>query len=153
MKKQITSLLLTILVGFAFAGVAAESSLDEDREQLQKIGAEYLKAFNAGDAKTVATFFAEDAVMVSWDGVPVKGREAIGNRMKEVFAANPKLKMASTAEEFRLIPSEGLVVFGSVSNTGNSPEWPTNGKFLTVWQKIEGQWKLVTDLGFVPYPR
>src|SRR5215831_1447866 len=58
--------------------IAAQGKDDSpDEAALRKIGADFIKAFNAGDAKAVASFWTKDGEFLQADGDELKGRDAI----------------------------------------------------------------------------
>ena len=62
----------------------------EEKEQPAKgRRAEFIAAFNKGDAKAVAAFWTPDATYVDQVGREYKGREAIEKLYEKVFAARP----------------------------------------------------------------
>src|SRR5215468_1775858 len=56
--------------------------------------AAFIAAFNKGDAKAVAAFYAPDATYVDQDGREYKGREAIEQLYEKTFAAHKGAKLA-----------------------------------------------------------
>jgi uncharacterized protein (TIGR02246 family) len=54
-----------------------------------------MAAYNQGDAKTLAAFFAEDVDYIDEDGAEVKGRDAIQKMLTENFQASPRCSIGS----------------------------------------------------------
>src|SRR4051794_20090885 len=70
----------------AAAGTASRAA---DEKAIRDAGAAFIRAYNAGDAKAISELFTEDAEVVSEDGEPIQGREAIAALFASTFAANP----------------------------------------------------------------
>ncbi len=70
---------------------------------------EFIAAFNRGDAKAVAGFWAPDAEYVDQIGGTVKGRAALEKLYAKTFAENKGAKLAITVLSTRLLsPEVGL---------------------------------------------
>src|SRR5215472_7376994 len=71
-----------------------EGKKAQEKEQPAKgRRAEFIAAFNKGDAKAVAAFWTPDATYVDQVGREFKGREAIEQLYEKVFAARKGVKL------------------------------------------------------------
>src|SRR6516162_7227768 len=68
--------------------------------------AQFVKAYNAGDAKAVAALFTPDGKAVDDDGNESEGREQIEQDFAKVFAANPKKHIEVDVESILFIGSD-----------------------------------------------
>src|SRR6201987_3133908 len=100
-----TSLAMTVIAtacSIVTTSVAADnSSTDTQKEQPAAIQAfpeyqaaedqfrKYQEAYDRGDAKALASFYAEDVDYIDEDGVEVKGRGEMEKLFMEKFQANP----------------------------------------------------------------
>jgi hypothetical protein len=84
--------------------VQSSSEYQAAEDQFRK----YQEAYDRGDAKTLASFYAEDVDYIDQDGVEVKGRGEMEKLFMENFQANPGAKIAITIEEVKpLTPDVG----------------------------------------------
>src|SRR4051812_19245830 len=80
--------LVAVLGGIGLAALLAVGVAQGQRKTdpaLDKIAKEFTAAFNAKDAKKVAAFYAEDAVLMSPDSPMVQGRINIEVHYEEEF--------------------------------------------------------------------
>ncbi len=75
MKKQLLIVLQAICLLGLFNSASAES--DHGTPAVAGINQSWNAAFNSGDMDTLATLYAEDAILSAGDGAVIKGREAI----------------------------------------------------------------------------
>lgn len=134
--------LVALMAGLAHA--AAPASADEAAIHAQTTGWE--KAYNAGDAKAVATLYAEDALLLPPGASGVSGRAAIlefftkdivGSKAAgAVFVVNPKTDVGVSGAMGWESGTYKVTVKGAVVETG---------KFLSVSRKKDGKWLYLRD--------
>ncbi|HET9715753.1 MAG TPA: DUF4440 domain-containing protein, partial [Pseudolabrys sp.] len=75
----------------------------------------------------------------------VKGKAAIGTMWKGLAeqAGNPKL---ITVEVKRLGPAAAREIGTFNLTTKGASSKEISGKYLVVWERVRGQWKLATDI-------
>lgn len=135
------------------AGVAADnSSPDAQKTQQSAIQSspeyqaaedqfrKYQEAYDRGNAKALASFYAEDVDYIDEAGVEVKGRGEIEKLFRENFQANPGAKIAITIEELKPLASE-------VQNRGIATVTSTSGltestRYVTVLVKKADRWQI-----------
>ena len=88
----ITSLLPLALVCGASSARAAESNPQEEAA-ITKTAEAFVEAFQKGDAKAVAAFWAPDGDYVDATGRVLQGRPAIEKDFENLFAENKGLKL------------------------------------------------------------
>jgi uncharacterized protein (TIGR02246 family) len=106
----------------------------EDRAQ------KYIAAYNKGDAKTLANFYAEDVDYIDKDGAEVKGRDAIQKLLADNFQANPGAKLDVTIDEVKQLSPDVLV------NRGIATVTPKDGaavatRYVAIDVKKGDQWQ------------
>ena len=74
--------------------------------------AAFIEAFNKGDARAVAAFWAPDATYVDQAGREYKGREAIEKLYEKVFAARKGAKLAIHVTSAKLLTPDGALEDG-----------------------------------------
>ena len=129
------------LVGLAHA---ASTSADEIAVRAQT--ANWAKAYNGGDAKSVAALYAEDALLLPPGASGVRGRAAIlefftkdiaGSKAAgAVFVVDPKTDVGVSGNMGWESGTYKVNVKGAVVETG---------KFLSVSRKKDGKWLYLRD--------
>jgi uncharacterized protein (TIGR02246 family) len=112
--------LLLIALVFPIAAVSAasdtaipasQSSSQETTQTPEFKAAEeaaqrYTEAYNKGDAKTLADFYAEDVDYIDQDGTETKGRHAIETLLTDNFQANPGVTINISIDEVKQLTPE-----------------------------------------------
>ena len=98
------------------ATVQSSPEYQEAEDQFRK----YQEAYDRGDAKTLASFYAEDVDYIDQDGVEVKGRGEMEKLFIQNFQANPGAKIAITLEEVKPLTPDVQVNRGVATVTATS---------------------------------
>ena len=124
--------LLTTLLAFSLALANAASGADAPPQQPAGEGKnqssppdqttdndarKYEEAYNKGDAKTLAGFYADDIDYIDQDGAEVKGRDAMEKLLADNFKQNPGAKLAVTTEEVKQLAPDVKVGRGLATVT------------------------------------
>ena len=131
-------LAIAILIGFVVPAVAQKA-------QIEAVNAKWMELFNKGDFAGLAELYSVDAIAFPPGSAMVRGKAAIGAMWKGLAeqAGNPKV---TTLEVKRLGPAAAREVGTfSLTTKGASPK-EISGKYLVVWERIRGQWKLAADI-------
>jgi len=124
---------------------AASSNTDMPEAQnvsaaIQKEIASYLAAFNAHDAKLVASHWTREGVYVSLpDGDPDVGREAIERELAALFAEDAKRKLALSTESIELI-SPGVALERGKATVTTKEGQPVTTSYRTIYVKRDNRW-------------
>jgi uncharacterized protein (TIGR02246 family) len=114
-----------------------------DKEQPGKERrAEFIAAFNKGDAKAVAAFWTKDATYVDQVGHEYNGRAAIQKRYEKVFAARKGAKLAIHITATKMVSPEVILHDGLTEVTPADGGPPTTARFSAVLVKKDGAWYL-----------
>ena len=116
----------------------------DDEKALHKSAADFVAAFNAGDAKAVAEQFAADAEMVDLDGNVVQGREAIEKSYAEHFEG-PPLKAAVEVESLRFISDNLAIEDGRLTFTGEDDDFTLRTHYTVVHVRQNGRWLVASS--------
>jgi uncharacterized protein (TIGR02246 family) len=101
----------------------------------------YQEAYDRGDAKALASFYAEDVDYVDRDGLEVKGRSVIENLFEENFQANRGAKIAITIEEVKPLAPDVQVNRGVATVTATSGLIEST-RYLAVLVKKADRWQI-----------
>lgn len=117
---------------------------DAYRQVLHQQERAFLAALGARDAAQTAAFFAEDATLHVAGMPPVQGRPAVERFYGNVFRF---MRASEATPEHTRISSAGDMAYsvGRVRNAFGGPEGTVEyaGKYLLVWEKREGAWRIV----------
>ena len=115
------------------------------KAKIEAANAKWTELFNKGDFDGIAQLYTIDAVAFPPGSAIVRGRTAISAMWKGMAeqVANPKL---TTLEVKRLSPSSAREAGTfSLTTKGPSPK-ERSGKYLVLWQRVQGDWKLAADI-------
>jgi uncharacterized protein (TIGR02246 family) len=117
----------------------------EDEAAVKAAAQAWEAGWNAGDAAAIAAVYTEDATVMPPESEPVQGREAIQAFWQAAIDATP-----NTTEELETVHVQVLgdtaIEVGSYTNTGPGGEHLDHGKFVAIWQKVDGEWKIARDI-------
>jgi uncharacterized protein (TIGR02246 family) len=123
--------------------VAAEAQAIRDASKT------WLQAAQGRDSATIDSFMADDATTI-FDGEVREGLAAIQAARDEEWAENPDATVDWTTTDVGVAASGDLGYERGhwISDPDGAGEEPQeHGHFLTVWKKIDGQWRVIYDAG------
>jgi uncharacterized protein (TIGR02246 family) len=135
-----------MVVGWVSLGVAP--AVAQDRATIEKLNDVWSAAFNKGEAAAVAALYTEDAYVLPPGAEMVKGR---GRAAIEAFWRQAAQQMTdaklTTVDVLPLGPEAAREVGTVTLKTKTQPPQEVVGKYVVVWRKAGGDWKLATDIG------
>jgi ketosteroid isomerase-like protein len=120
------------------------------RETIETKDQAWAVAAVAGDAAAIAQQYAADAI-VAPPGTPrVTGNAAIQELFTGWLAEAP-ISAATLDSDVITVAASGdyAHAVGSYTMSGTAPdgsEWSDQGKYVAVWENVDGDWKIVTDI-------
>jgi uncharacterized protein (TIGR02246 family) len=127
------TLILLCAVGTASAG---------DEEVLKETSAAWEVAFNAADAKTLATFYATDAMLLPPNTEFVEGRESIMEFWAPfITTIDGKLDIKEAH-----VHGDLAVMIGTFELTDSEGNPVDRGKYIEVWKRGDGKWEIYRDI-------
>jgi uncharacterized protein (TIGR02246 family) len=131
-----------LVIAFLMALVAPAAA---QKAQIEVVNAKWMELFNKGDFEGIAQLYTADAIAFPPGAAMVKGKAAIGAMWKGMAeqAGNPKV---TTLDVKRLGPGVAREVGTFSLTTKGSPPKEISGKYLVVWERVRGQWKLAADI-------
>ena len=138
-----TLLIATLLLTTAFAQAPAKktASPNADRAAVEKLNRAFEAAAAKKDAAAVAQLYHSQAHMLGGDMPAVTGRDAIQKAWQGAFDANlADIKLMTDSVERH---GDILVELGRY--TATSAGKPDNGKYVVLYKKEGGAWKLWVD--------
>ncbi len=138
MKQIIWSVVLLFAIGGD--GLAADQAAD--KATIEKAIASYTAAFNARDAKALATHWSAEAVYVNpLTGSQVEGREAIAKEFETILAELKATKLVVDVESIQFI-SPRVAVENGVAKLISSDGQPQESSYTAIHVKEDGKWFL-----------
>ena len=150
MKFPIPFFLIVLsLTGCASVDITVSTQVggDKDRAAIQQMLVDWVRAYNAHDAKALAAIYAKDADL-SHKMKLLKGREAIQRLWQERFDKNPNIKTRFLSPTLAL--ETGYCEDANREDGGNDKR--KNGMWTCVHQKIGGKWLIISDRGWPKQP-
>jgi uncharacterized protein (TIGR02246 family) len=134
---------IAVFIGCLITGAAPASA--QSKAMVQKLNDAWTAAFNKGDAATVAGMYAEDAYVLPPGADIAKGRAAIEAFWKQAVQQLGDAKL-TTVDVLPLGRSAAREIGTVTLKTKAQPAQEIVGKYVVVWRKIGGDWKLATDI-------
>lgn len=106
----------------------------------QKFGA----AVAAGDPKALGTIYTDDATVLPPNSEAVKGRQAIEGVFGALIAAGIK-GVTLTAQEVEA-HGDTATEIGTYSIKDATGKELDRGKYVAIWKRVKGQWKMHRDI-------
>lgn len=147
--KAITNLKVTaVLAGVLVIGFGAAASLLAQggavKAAIDASNKKFGTAVAAGSAKGVADLYTDDALVLPPNGEAVKGRPAIEKLFEAMIVAGVK-GATLTAQEVEGHGDTATEV-GAYSVADAAGKELDRGKYVVVWKRVQGQWKLHRDI-------
>ena len=132
------ALIIAFLATFAAPALAQKA-------QIEAGNAKWVELFNKGDFEALANLYTLDAVALPPGSAMVKGRQAIGKMWKGLAeqAGDPKLTILDIK---RLGPNSAREIGTFTLKTKGPDTKEISGKYLVVWERVFGGWKLSSDI-------
>ena len=139
------SMLRTTIVTTVFLAVLTSPVVSQDKGTIQKLSDQFAETFNKGDTAGVAAFYTEDAYLLPPGAEMAKGRSAVQSFWKA--AADQVDTMKLTTVDVMPLGENAAQEIGSFTlSTKAQPPQEIAGKYVVIWRKAGGDWKLATDI-------
>ena len=115
------------------------------KAKIEAVNAKWVELFGKGDFEGIAQLYTVDATAFPPGSAMVKGRAAIGAMWKGLaeHVSNPKI---TTLDVKRLSPRAAREIGTFSLMTKDPTPKEISGKYLVVWEKVRGEWKLAADI-------
>ncbi len=134
-----------VLIIAASLAIVAAPAWAQSKAAIQQLNDRWMAAFNSGDAAAVATMYTGDAYVLPAGGPLVQGRPEI-----EIFFRKTLTQLGDASlTTLHVLPlgSRAAREIGTFRfKTKATPPQEISGKYVVVWRRIAGQWKLATDI-------
>ena len=133
----------------------ARPDLAAEDKAIRDADARWLKAAQARDAAGEAAAFASDGVAYREHVEPMIGPAAFQAFTTKFRTDNPKSSTTWSTDTIRIAESGDIAVqTGQYHLTGLGPngDREDKGRFVTVWKKVNGDWKVAHDISSTTMP-
>jgi uncharacterized protein (TIGR02246 family) len=133
----------------------SKPDLAMEEKALRDMDAQWLKAAQERNPAGEAAMFASDGVAYRSHLEPFVGPAAIQAMSTKDYAENPETALTWTTDSIQIAQSGDLAIqTGEYHVTGMGPKGngEDKGRFLTVWKKVDGEWKVAYDMGSTTMP-
>ena len=133
---------------------APKPDLAAEERSIREADARWLKAAQAKDVAGEAAVVAPDGVLYRAHSQPIVGPAAVQAFNTKFQAENPKGTVTWTTTAIHVADAGDIAVqTGEAHVTGLGPKGDREDKsvFVTVWKKVNGEWKIISF--FSPLPR
>ena len=116
------------------------------KAEIQAIENDWATASNAGDAATIAGFYADDAISMNPNKPMSVGKAAIQKEIEAEMAKHKKDNKVSF-ETMDLYGDENRVTeTGKTTVTDATGQVVYTGKYMAIWEKRNGKWQTIRDI-------
>src|SRR5690349_17190047 len=116
------------------------------KEEIQALETAWANADNARDTKTVAAFYADDAVTLGNNQPLISGHAAIEKDIETYVGKRPKGSTVS----YDVIDVFGCDNYatetGKITKKDSTGKPFYTGKYMAVWEKRDGKWLCIRDI-------
>jgi uncharacterized protein (TIGR02246 family) len=119
---------------------------------IKAITVEYVKAFNAADAKAAAALWTENGEYTDADGEVINGRSEIEKSLAAHFKTHPKATAEIRVESVRIMGRGLAMAEGVVTIKMPGDEPPTESRYSALHVLDDGKWLAASVREWVPDP-
>lgn len=148
--RRVSVLFVAMLIGCGGEETAPAGDAAAERAAIREISDGWLQNTRERRADVIADYFAPHAVVLKSGQAPIVGPEAIRADIERDWSINPDFTIdwesssLTVAESGDLAWERGSWTFDP---DGSAPAPEASGAFVTVYAKVDGEWKVVADIG------
>lgn len=147
------TLIATLVVGAFAACTPADSGPSVDTaaeaEAIRALSMQWMQAVQAKDAGAVSAMFTTDGTTI-FDGTLVMGPAAIQADNQAQFSEYPDLDVSWSTNAVNVAASGDMAYergAWTADFDGAGEMSAVGGEYVTVWVKVDGEWKVAVDAG------
>ena len=132
------------IVGVLIAAVPLVTAQTDVRKAIEAQNRRFVAAVGKGDVSALGALYSDDAQALPPNGDIVKGRAAIQDMWKGVLASGVGGASLETAD----VESGGDLAYetGRFQMKGKDGKVLDRGKYVVVWKRIAGDWRIHRDI-------
>ena len=144
--RLVRSFVAVTLVAFVIIGTAATASAISDEQVIRDLEARWVKAVAAKDIAWIANLYAPDGRLMPPNARAAVGREAVRAAWTGMFGT-PGFALTFAPGEVRVANAGDMACdIGTWQRPDPDGKVADHGKYVVVWRKLQGQWKVVADI-------
>ena len=124
---------------FGQADSGAEAAINEGAVAWQT-------AWNSGDAAALAAMYNADAIVLAPGAEAMQGQEAIQAGLAIAIEMSEGSQMVITPGEIIPVGDDHAIDVGSWVETAADGSHKDHGKYVAIWAKVDGSWKMLRDI-------
>ncbi len=125
--------------------LAAVPGFAQDKSAIEKLNDTFSQASNKGDFATLSGMYTQDATLMPPQADTVRGRDAIQTFWKAAGEQVGDIKL--TTVDVKPLGTDAAREIGTFTlKTRGQQQQEVVGKYVVIWQKEDGDWKLATDI-------
>ncbi|MEP6550802.1 MAG: DUF4440 domain-containing protein, partial [Gemmatimonadales bacterium] len=148
MKRTTRHLALVPLLSLALATLASTAAIAQTKEEkaVRAQSDAWQLAFASRDVDRIMSFHTADA-MVMASNSPLATNAADMRKGYAGMVGLPNLDLHWTPTRIEVVNPSRAIEYGTWTDSYDGPNGKVNdaGNYLTVWKKVNGQWKVAID--------
>ena len=147
-RFRLAALLPVLLVAGLLAGCTTVANQDKEAAKIAEVNKGWLAMVASGDAEGVGNLYTADGVFMMSNTEIITGPEAIGDTWAGLMklpgvSITFKTSQLDIAKAGDLASDRGTY---DLSFDGEGGRVRDVGKYVVVWRKVDGEWKIVADI-------
>ena len=128
----------------AIFGTVTASAQNDAAEAIEAVNQLFQEYVAAGNADGLAMLYTEDGMSMQPNTNPYVGHEAISEAHAALFATGVGV-IRLTTDELQVFGDTAHEVGRFVTETADG-DHVDHGKYVAIWKRIDGEWKLHRDI-------
>ena len=120
------------------------------RSEISETGRRFLRLFAQHDVAGIAACYTEDAQMLPANMQPIHGRAAIESVFK--FTGGQGHTLEFRTRELEVLGTTAIEI-GEYLRSGRDGSIVDQGKYIVIWKRVAGEWKIHRDMFNTSQPR
>ncbi len=147
-RNRLLALVVAFLAAGSVAGCVAMGDPAAVEQEIRDLDKKWVGAVARGDVATIVGFYAPDGAFLAPNAPPAVGPEAIGEAWKGIMSL-PNVSLNFRPTRIDVAASGDLatdVGTYDLAFSGEDGRVRDEGNYVVVWKKINGEWKVITDI-------
>ncbi|HYM01310.1 MAG TPA: nuclear transport factor 2 family protein [Stellaceae bacterium] len=143
MKGLAMVILRCVLLAVLLAPLLAVAAVAQDASAIAAQNDKLMATFNKGDAVALRALYTQDAFVLPAGGEMVRGKD-LQPFWRAVVARIDNFKRSTV--DLMPLGNEAAREIGVFSFRTKRELKETSGKYVVLWQRVDGDWKIATDI-------
>jgi uncharacterized protein (TIGR02246 family) len=155
MKKLIPVFFLFSILACTQKSATPKVDFKAEEQAVRELSMKWLELNRNHDFEAIAALFTDDGIVYRQNQEPKIGFKAIKDFLILDFEQNPRAVSDWTTDRVEITATGDLAIeYGSWKDTGRGPDGKADdqGKYVTLYHKVNGTWKVTTDISVSTNP-